>query len=81
MVNIDAITAEACNFCTLYKVTRDWHGPQISTESLCCCREDAHAALQLYLLHIKNDPDLMTLEELVEFELSSMQLKAAPDAD
>ena len=46
-----------------------------------CCREDAHAALQLYLLHIKNDPDLMTFEELVQFELSSMTLKSTPDAN
>lgn len=39
---------------------------------LSCCREDALAALQLYMLHIKDDPALMTYQELVDFELRSV---------
>ena len=35
-------------------------------------REDAFAALQLYLQHVRDDPALMTYQELVEFELRNL---------
>ncbi|KAL3137266.1 hypothetical protein ABBQ32_006812 [Trebouxia sp. C0010 RCD-2024] len=35
-------------------------------------REDALAAMQLYQLHVKDDPELMTYQELVEHELRDM---------
>lgn len=37
------------------------------------CREDAYAALQLYQLYVKDDPALMTYQELVEYELRNMK--------
>ena len=37
------------------------------------CREDAQAAMQLYQLHVKDDPALMTYQELVEHELRKMR--------
>ena len=42
-------------------------------------REDAHAALQLYHLHVKGDLALMSYQELVEHELRSMHFPAASD--
>ncbi|KAA6418942.1 MAG: RNA exonuclease 4 [Trebouxia sp. A1-2] len=35
-------------------------------------REDAFAALQLYLQHVRNDPALMTYQELVDYELRNL---------
>lgn len=40
------------------------------------CREDAYAALQLYQLYVKDDPALMTYQELVEYELRKMKRTA-----
>lgn len=40
------------------------------------CREDAHAVLQLYLLHVRDDPAFMTYQELVDFELRNLPWKA-----
>lgn len=40
------------------------------------CREDAYAAMQLYQLHVKDDPALMTYQELVEHELRKMNSSA-----
>lgn len=49
-------------------------------QTICChaftssalYREDALAAMQLYQLHVKDDPELMTYQELVEHELRDM---------
>ena len=38
-----------------------------------CCREDAYAAMQLYQLYVKDDPTLMTYQELVEYELRNIK--------
>ena len=45
---------------------------QCSTSSI-PCREDAIAAMQLYQLHVKDDPELMSYKELIEHELRNMR--------
>lgn len=42
-------------------------------------REDAFAALQLYLQHVRNDPALMTYQELVDFELRNLPILLSED--
>lgn len=49
------------------------------TAVCCSCREDAFAALQLYLQHIRNDPALMTYQELVDFELRNLPILLSED--
>ena len=39
------------------------------------CREDAHAAMQLYQIYVKDDPALMTYQELVNYELRKMNCR------
>lgn len=45
------------------------------------CREDAYAALQLYQLYVRDDPALMTYQELVESELRKMKRPAESKPD
>lgn len=45
------------------------------------CREDALAVLQLYQLHVKGDPALMTYQELVDHELHNILSSAAGNPD
>ncbi|DBA92652.1 TPA: hypothetical protein ACH3X1_002865 [Trebouxia sp. C0004] len=42
-------------------------------------REDAFAALQLYLQHVRNDPASMTYQELVDFELRNLPVLLSED--
>ncbi len=55
------------------------HMARLAIAFCCSCREDAFAALQLYLQHVRNDPALMTYQELVDFELCNLPILLSED--
>ena len=57
------------------------HMARLAIAFCCSCWEDAFAALQLYLQHVRNDLFLMTYQELVDFELHNLPITSSEDTN